>query len=55
MKEKSKAQAVTAQKFVSYDSKGGGFKFHNSLEDAEKASEANLDYYREGRKEITSS
>lgn len=38
---------VPAHKFFSHDFNGDGFKYHDSLEDAEKEAEANLDYYRD--------
>lgn len=38
---------VTAQKFFSHDFNGDGFKYHDSLEEAQKETEVNLDYYRD--------
>ena len=38
---------VPAQKFFSHDFNGDGFKYHDSLEEAQKEAEVNLDYYRE--------
>ncbi|WP_253205748.1 hypothetical protein [Acinetobacter baumannii] len=44
---RAKVQAVPAQKFFCHDFNGDGFKFHDSLEEAQKEAENNLDYYRE--------
>lgn len=35
------------QKYFSHDFNGDGFKYHDTLKDAEKEAEANLDYYRD--------
>lgn len=44
---KAKAENVAAQKYFSHDFNGDGFKYHDSLEDAQKEAEVNLDYYRD--------
>ncbi|MDC4449003.1 hypothetical protein NQ646_00955 [Acinetobacter baumannii] len=38
---------VPAQKFFTHDFNGDGFKYHDSLEEAQKEAEVNLDYYRD--------
>lgn len=38
---------VPAQKFFSHDFNGDGFKYHDSLEEAQKEAEVNIDWYRE--------
>ncbi|WP_269492823.1 DUF551 domain-containing protein [Acinetobacter baumannii] len=45
--EKAKAQPVPSQKYFSHDFNGDGFKYHDSLEEAKKEAEVNLDYYRD--------
>lgn len=45
--EKAKAQAVPAQKFFSHDFNGDGFKYHDSLEEAQKEAEVSIEWYRE--------
>ncbi|EOQ73079.1 hypothetical protein F929_03014 [Acinetobacter lactucae] len=45
--EKAKAQAVPSQKFFSHDFNGDGFKYHDSLEEAQKEAESSLDWYRD--------
>ena len=35
------------QRYFSHDFNGDGFKYHDTLKDAEKEAEANLDYYRD--------
>ncbi|HFF4143616.1 TPA: hypothetical protein ACGDYM_001651 [Acinetobacter baumannii] len=45
--EKAKAQAVPSQKYFSHDFNGDGFKYHDSLEEAQKEAEASLDWYRD--------
>ncbi|WP_225995819.1 hypothetical protein [Acinetobacter oleivorans] len=44
---KAKAQAVPSQKYFSHDFNGDGFKYHDSLEEAQKEAEASLDWYRD--------
>lgn len=44
----AKANAISnGSKFFSHDFNGDGFKYHDSLEEAEKEAEVNLDYYRD--------
>ncbi|MDV7472970.1 hypothetical protein R4579_15520 [Acinetobacter baumannii] len=38
---------VPTQKFFSHDFNGDGFKYHDSLEEAQKEAEASLDWYRD--------
>lgn len=45
--EKAKAQAVRPQKYFSHDFNGDGFKYHDSLNEAQKEAEASLDWYRD--------
>lgn len=44
---KAKAQAIPTQKFFSHDFNGDGFKYHDSLEEAQKETESSLDWYRD--------
>ncbi|MDC5119567.1 hypothetical protein NRA41_16160 [Acinetobacter baumannii] len=46
-KARAKAQAVPSQKYFSHDFNGDGFKYHDSLEEAQKEAEASLDWYRD--------
>ncbi|HAV6238781.1 TPA: hypothetical protein ACRRFX_002306 [Acinetobacter baumannii] len=46
-KERAKAQAVRPQKYFSHDFNGDGFKYHDSLDEAQKEAEASLDWYRD--------
>ncbi|WP_289338770.1 hypothetical protein [Acinetobacter baumannii] len=43
----AKAQAVRPQKYFSHDFNGDGFKYHDSLDEAQKEAEASLDWYRD--------
>lgn len=45
--EASKTQGVPSQKYFSHDFNGDGFKYHDSLEEAKKEAEVNIDWYRE--------
>ena len=38
---------VTGQKFFSHDFNGDGFQYHDTLQEAKKAAEADLDIYRD--------
>ncbi|OTS02300.1 hypothetical protein CAT24_09320 [Acinetobacter pittii] len=44
---RAKAQAVRPQKYFSHDFNGDGFKYHDSLDEAQKEAEASLDWYRD--------
>ncbi|AVN22524.1 hypothetical protein BFR69_09630 [Acinetobacter pittii] len=44
---RAKAQAVRPQKYFSHDFNGDGFKYHDSLNEAQKEAEASLDWYRD--------
>ena len=44
--EEAKAQEK-GQKFFSHDFNGDGFQYHNTLQEAKKAAEADLDIYRD--------
>ena len=47
MQKKAKELAEPSQKYFSHDFNGDGFKYHDSLEEAQKEAEVNLDYYRD--------
>ncbi|WP_407581000.1 hypothetical protein [Acinetobacter pittii] len=45
--ERAKAQQVPSQKYFSHDFNGDGFKYHDSLDEAQKEAEASLEWYRD--------